>query len=109
MSTPPRRPIADQNAAKSDQAPEAHNQSQDDAGEQAQTLADEALGRGSDFGEGESEKPEYGGVSEHCDERRGSYESARDRPRHRWCNRAGNGAADRHGTKPSVRREGRAR
>ena len=64
MSTPPRRPIAEQNAAKSDQAPEAHNQSQDDAGEQAQTLADEALGRSSDFDFGDSEKPEYGGVSD---------------------------------------------
>lgn len=43
--------------ADKDQAPEAHNQSQDDAGEQAQTLADEALGRRSDFGTGDSEKP----------------------------------------------------
>ena len=55
MTVPPRSPIADKNAADNDQAPEAHNRSQDDAGEQAQTLADEALGRGSDFGEGESE------------------------------------------------------
>ena len=42
------------------QAPEAHNQSQDDAGEQAQTLADEALGRASSFEEGESEKAGHG-------------------------------------------------
>ena len=48
---------ADRNAADNDQAPEAHNQSQDDAGEQAQTLADEALGRSSDFDFGDSEKP----------------------------------------------------
>ena len=64
MNTPPRNPIAAKNAADNDQAPEAHNQSQDDAGEQAQTLADEALGRESDFGEGESEKPEYDSISD---------------------------------------------
>jgi hypothetical protein len=50
--------------AAADFAPEAHNQSQDDAGEQAQTLADEALGRGSDFGAGDSEKPDYTGFSD---------------------------------------------
>lgn len=55
---------ADRNAADNDQAPEAHNQSQDDAGEQAQTLADEALGRSSDFDFGDSEKPEYDRVSD---------------------------------------------
>ena len=64
MNTPPRNPIADKNAPDNEQAPEAHNQSQDDEGEQSQTLADEALGRGSDFGEGESEKPEYDGIDE---------------------------------------------
>ena len=64
MNTPPRNPIADKHAADNDQAPEAHNQSQDDAGEQAQTFAGEALGRGSDFGEGDTEKPEYDGVSD---------------------------------------------
>ena len=64
MNMPPRSPIADKNAPDNDQAPEAHNQSQDDEGEQAQTLADEALGRGSDFGEGESEKPESAGISD---------------------------------------------
>ncbi len=64
MNTPPRNPIADKNAADNEAAPEAHNQSQDDEGEQSQTLADEALGRRSDFGEGESEKPEYDGISD---------------------------------------------
>ena len=38
------------------QAPEAHNQSQDDAGEQAQTLADEARGRASSIAAGDTEK-----------------------------------------------------
>ena len=56
--TPDPRQIA------SDLPPEAHNQSQDDAGEQAQTLAHEALGRGSDFDTGDSEKPEYTGFSD---------------------------------------------
>ena len=42
------------------QAPEAHNKSQDDAGEQAQTLADEALGRATEFEDGETEKPGHG-------------------------------------------------
>ena len=65
MTTPPRNPIADKHAPDNDElAPEAHNQSQDDEGEQAQTLAGEALGRGSDFGEGESEKPGYDGISD---------------------------------------------
>lgn len=54
--------------AESDGAPEAHNKSQDDAGEQAQTLADEALGRGSDFGAGDSEKPAYTGFSDTDDD-----------------------------------------
>ena len=49
-------------------ASETHNKSQDDAGEQAQTIADEALGRGSDFGTGDSEKPEYTGFSENDDD-----------------------------------------
>ena len=53
---------------KPELAPEAHNQSQDDSGEQAQTLADEALGRGSDFGDGDSEKPEYAGFSDTDDD-----------------------------------------
>ena len=53
---------------KPELAPEAHNRSQDDAGEQAQTLADEALGRGSDFGAGDSEKPEYSGFSDTDDD-----------------------------------------
>ena len=72
MTVPPRSPPAhlntDQNAADNDQAPEAHNQSQDDSGEQAQTLADEALGRGSDFGEGDTEKPEYAGIGDNDDD-----------------------------------------
>ena len=42
------------------QAPEAHNTSQDDAGEQAQTLADEALGRATEFEDGETEKAGHG-------------------------------------------------
>ena len=58
MTTPPRNPIADKTA------PEAHNQSQDDAGEQAQTLADEALHRSSDFDFGDSKKPQYRGISD---------------------------------------------
>lgn len=62
----------DQRPNKPEPAPnlahEAHNQSQDDAGEQAQTLADEALGRGSDFGDGDSEKPEYAGFSDTDDD-----------------------------------------
>ena len=37
-------------------APEAHNLAQDDSGEQAQTLADEALGREPLIAAGESEK-----------------------------------------------------
>lgn len=57
MTTPPNDPPADRNAADDDAlAPEAHNLSQDDAGEQAQTLADEALGRASAFEFGDSEK-----------------------------------------------------
>ena len=64
MTVPPRSPIAGKNAPDSNEAPEAHNQSQDDAGEQAQTLAEEALGRSSDFDTGDSEKPEYEGVSD---------------------------------------------
>lgn len=55
MTTPPNDPAA-QPAADDALAPEAHNQSQDDSGEQAQTLADEALGRASAFEFGESEK-----------------------------------------------------
>ena len=58
----------DQRPNKPNPAHEAHNQSQDDAGEQAQTLADEALGRGSDFGDGDSEKPEYAGFSDTDDD-----------------------------------------
>ena len=64
MNPPPRSPIADRNALDSDETPEAHNGSQDDEPEQAQTLADEALGRSSDFDYGESEKPEYDSVSD---------------------------------------------
>ena len=41
--------------ADDDLAPEAHNQSQDDAGDQAQTIADEALGRSSAFEFGDSD------------------------------------------------------
>ena len=58
----------DKRQPKPELAPEAHNKSQDDAGEQAQTLADEALGRGSDFGDGDSEKPEYTGFSDTDDD-----------------------------------------
>ena len=58
----------DKHPPKPELAPETHNQSQDDAGEQAQTLADEALGRGSDFGDGDSEKPEYAGFSDTDDD-----------------------------------------
>ena len=64
MTVPPRSPIADKNAPGNDEAPEAHNQSQDDAGEQAQTIADESLGRSSDFDFGDSEKPEYDSISD---------------------------------------------
>jgi len=64
MTVTPRSPIADKNAPDNDETPEAHNQSQDDAGEQAQTLADEALGRSSDFDFGDSEKPDYDGISD---------------------------------------------
>lgn len=46
-----------------EQTPEAYNAEQDDAPAQAQTLADEALGRSSAFEFGDSEKPE-GGVGE---------------------------------------------
>ncbi|HUQ13889.1 MAG TPA: hypothetical protein VM055_06400 [Novosphingobium sp.] len=43
--------------AERDLAPEAHNSEQDDEGSQAQTLADEALGRtGTSFGLSDSEK-----------------------------------------------------
>ena len=42
------------------QAPEAHNKSQDDAAEQAQTLADEARGRATAFEDGETEKAGHG-------------------------------------------------
>ena len=65
MPQPPRRPTADRNAPDNDElAPEARNRSQDDEGEQAQTLGDEALGRGPDFDAGESEKPEYDSISD---------------------------------------------
>jgi hypothetical protein len=65
MNTSPRNPIADKNAPDNDElAPEAHNLSQYDEGEQAQTLADEARGRGSDFGEGDTEKPDHDGISD---------------------------------------------
>lgn len=64
MNTPPRNPIADKNAPDNDEAPEAHNMSQDDEGEQAQTLADEALGRSSDFGEGDTEKADDDGIGD---------------------------------------------
>lgn len=40
--------------------PEAHNPEQDDAPQQAQTLADEALGRAPVFEGGDSEKPPAG-------------------------------------------------
>ena len=42
------------------QAPEAHTTSQDDAPDQAQTLADEALRRTSSFENGETEKVGHG-------------------------------------------------
>jgi len=64
MNVPPRNPIADKNAPDNEEAPEAHNQSQDDEDEQAQTLADEALGRSSDFDTGDSDKPEYDSISD---------------------------------------------
>ncbi len=67
MTVPPLKPTDDR-LIDEDQAPEAHNQSQDDAGEQSQTLADEARARGSYFGEGESEKPEYDSVSDTDDD-----------------------------------------
>ena len=41
---------------REDLAPEAHNQEQDDEGAQAQTLADEVLGRRRDFAMSDSEK-----------------------------------------------------
>ncbi|MFC0588800.1 hypothetical protein ACFFF7_05180 [Novosphingobium aquiterrae] len=41
-----------------DLTPEARNASQDDAADQAQTLADEALGRSSDYDAGDTEKAE---------------------------------------------------
>ncbi|WP_309622243.1 hypothetical protein [Novosphingobium sp.] len=44
--------------------PEAHNQSQDDDADQAQTLADEALGRATTFDDEESEKVGSGDESE---------------------------------------------
>lgn len=44
-----------------DLPPEAHNASQDDAAEQAQTLADAALGRSSDFEAGDTVKAEFEG------------------------------------------------
>ena len=47
-----------------DLAPEAHNSSQDDAGEQAQTLADEVLGRAAAVKSGDTEKPHYAGISD---------------------------------------------
>ena len=58
----------DKRPTKPDLAHEAHNRSQDDADEQAQTLADEALGRGSNFGTGNTEKPEYTGFSDTDDD-----------------------------------------
>jgi hypothetical protein len=65
----PRRPYrVDDKRARNDQAPEAHNKSQDDAGEQAQTLADEALDRGGDFDFGETEKPDYRSISDTDDD-----------------------------------------
>jgi hypothetical protein len=42
--------------AERELTPEAHNQSQDDAADQAQTLADEALGRATSFDDEETEK-----------------------------------------------------
>ena len=62
--TPSNLPPAIDADAEDDLAPEAHNRSQDDAGEQAQTLADEAVGRSSAFDYGDSEKPQSTGFSD---------------------------------------------
>lgn len=52
-----RRNSSNDVTAERDLAPEAHNSEQDDEGAQAQTIADEALGRtGSSFGLSDSEK-----------------------------------------------------
>ena len=48
--------------------PELNNASQEDAGEQAQTLADEALGRASNFESGDTKKPKYDGIGEDDDD-----------------------------------------
>ena len=42
--------------AEREATPEAHNQSQEDAADQAQTLADEALGRATTFAAGDTKK-----------------------------------------------------
>ena len=48
--------------------PEANNASQEDAGEQAQTVADEALGRASTFESGDTKKPKYDGIGDDDDD-----------------------------------------
>ncbi len=56
-----RRNLRDDATAGADLAPEAHNSEQDDEGAQAQTLADEALGRSaSSFGLSDSAKAPSG-------------------------------------------------
>ena len=65
MNQPPRRPATGRNAPDNDElAPEAHNRSQDDAAEQAQTIAEEALGRTSRFEDADSDKPGRNGFSD---------------------------------------------
>ena len=54
----------DHRPADPELTPEAHNASQDDAAEQAQTIADEALHRASAFETGDTEKPKYQGIGD---------------------------------------------
>lgn len=58
-------PETDENDVDAGLAPEAHNESQDDEAGQAQSLADEALGRRSDFDTGsETERTPEGGIDD---------------------------------------------